>query len=91
MIRYYRLFLTLILFCLFPFFSLYAMQDGQTTITVSVEDDYTNTPVESVLVSLLDGGSEIALATTDENSVAEIFISVISIDASTDIIQSRFR
>ena len=58
--------------------SLFAFQDGQSTINVSVEDDYTGNPVESVLVRLLDGGNEIASGTTDATGSAELVISVTS-------------
>jgi len=89
--RYYQLLLVLIPICLLPVTSLFAMQDGQATITVTVEDDYTNAPVESVLVRLLDGGSEIASGTTNQNGTAELLISVTSIDEPRDIIPESFQ
>lgn len=91
MIRYYRHLLILTMFCLSTVTSLIAMQDSQATITVTVEDDYTNTPVESVLVRLLDGVSEIASATTNANGVAEILINVTSNVEPGDMIPESFQ
>ena len=91
MLRYHISLLVLMLLCLFAVSPLLAMQDGQATITVTVEDDYTNAPVESVLVRLLDGGSEIASGTTDATGTAELVISVTSNEEPEEFIPESFQ
>lgn len=50
----------------------YAMQDGQATISVTILDDYTDSPVESVDVRLLQNGSELTSGVTNESGTAEL-------------------
>ena len=76
---------------LFTVTAAFAMQDGQSTITVTVEDDYTNDPVESVLVRLLDGGNEIASGTTDLTGRTELVISVTSNEEPDNLIPESFQ
>jgi hypothetical protein len=67
------------------------MQDGQATVTITVDDDYTNEPVESVLVRLLDNGNEIASGTTDLTGRADLVLSVTSTEEPSDLIPETFQ
>ncbi|MDZ7806267.1 MAG: PKD domain-containing protein, partial [Gracilimonas sp.] len=91
MIRYLKLSLVLTSICLSPLSSLFAIQDGQATITVTIEDDYTNTPIEAVLVRLLDSGSEIASGTTDVTGMAELVFIATSTEDPDGFIPESFK
>src|SRR6056297_4211036 len=91
MIYYLKILLLLSVLLLFPVISLFAMQDGQATVGVVVDDDYTNDPIESVLVRLLDGGNEIASGTTDLTGRAELIISVTSNEEPENLIPESFQ
>jgi|GEM_PF-4774454 len=90
MIYYLKILLLLSVLLLFPVISLFAMQDGQATVGVVVDDDYTNEPIEAVLVRLLDNGSEIASGTTDLTGRAELVLSVTS-NEEIDLIPESFQ
>jgi len=71
--------------------SLKAIQSTSATITISVQDSFTNSPVDSVLVRLIQNGSEIASGLTDASGVAQIPFSFTSLTEDLVTIPESFR